>query len=499
MTEKSIKQLTFSRGDGRCPVCKNMISQRKYFDVELHDSNRQKYTVQSCELLYCDHCDLPFVDGKMILSIYRKTGMRPATFSTKKSELVGIRNEMYYSKKAAPHFSQNDNSKGYRVIGKSTSIWKPYTRLYSSNGQNLCPKCQKQLMKSETIIPISESSNILVEGYVCHKCKSMFVRNADDLAEMLKDNPHSAGFYISDIAYWQYSENERKKRQEERKWQRIEEERAIKEYQDYRKKHILDKIESSVVLISIMFQDKSKAEYIITTNRDDALEKNIIHYSSAIGRELLTAAYVPVRKKKGRLSGKNYHVYSVFLKHKMPETLIPSSITIKTDGGYSTSIKNKNSELIDLLLYSPCNDIYECVHATHNKAEDNCYMDISIYRHFIKEFGNPGLGLDFPIATNARIGELNEESILKGYGYSVAKKDNLSSFEREELLMELVDLEILTVSRIAHHLDFCIKMHTDPQYIDAVSKWKLDKAFIENYKVNPSRFMLSKQQFCADN
>lgn len=119
-------------------------------------------------------------------------------------------------------------------------------------------------------------------------------------------------------------------------------------------------------------------------------------------------------------------------------------------------------------------------------------MDISIYRSFIKKFGNPGLWLDFPIAASARIGELNEESILKGYGYSVGKEENLSSVEREELLMELVDLEILTVSKIAHHLDFCIRLRTDPKYMEAVSKWTSDKMFIENYKVNPARFMLSK-------
>ena len=492
MTEKSIKQLTFPRGDGRCPVCKKIISQKKHFNVELHDSNRQKYTVRSCELLYCDHCDLPFVDGKTIASILRTTGMRPTTFTTKKDKLNGIKSEMYYKKKLVPRFSQDESNKGYRVIGKSASIWKAYTKLYSANGQSSCPNCQQQLIKSETIIPISESSNLLVEGYICRKCKSMFVRNADDIAEKLKDNPHSAGFYINDIAYWQYSENEKKKRQEERKWQKIDEMRARKEYQRLRKTNILNSIVSSVVIISVMFQDKSRAEYIITASKDAASGENFIHYSSAMGRELLTAAYVPVRKKQGLLNGKKYHVYSVFLKQKMPETLIPSFITIKTDGGYSTSIKNKNSELINLLLYSPYNDIYECVHATYNKEEDICYMDVSIYRQFIKEFGNPNLRLDFSTATGGRIGELNEESILKGYGYSVAEKDNLSNIEREELLMELVDLEILTVSKIAHHLDFCIRLHTDPKYIYAVRKWTSDKTFIENYKVNPTRFMLSK-------
>lgn len=490
MSENSIKQLTFSRGDGRCPVCGKLIYQKKHFNIELHDSKRQNFSDRRCELLYCDHCDLPLIDGKIISLIYRETGMRPTTFSTAKNKLSGIKNQMYYKKITPP--SRENFNKGYRVIGKSNSIWKPYTRLYSANGEASCPGCQQQLFKGETIIPIGENSNLLVDGFVCPKCKSMFVRDADDISKKLKDNPHSAGFYINDIAYWQYSELERKKKQEERKKQKAEETRARNEIQRQRKRHILDSIESSVVLISITFQDRSTAEYIITTNNASVSAENAIHYSSTIGRELLTAAYVSSRKKRGRMNGKNYRVISVFQKNKMPETLIPSFITIKTDGGYSSSVKNRNCEIIDLLLYSPYNDIYECVHATYNKEDDVCFMDISVYRHFIKEFGNPGLWLDFPMATSAGIGELNEESILKGYGYSVANKENLSSVEREELLTELVDLEILTVAQIAHHLDFCIHLHTDPQYTEAISKWTSDKKFIENYKVNPARFMLSK-------
>lgn len=492
MAENSIKQLTFARGDGRCPVCGKMTHQNKRFLVELHDSNKEKFVDRICELLYCDSCDLPLIDGKIISSIYKATGMRPTTFSTAKDKLAGIKSQMYYKKKVFSPMSNQGDSKGYRVIGKSTSIWKSHTMLYTYTGQDSCPKCQQQLFKGETVIPIGEKSNLLVEGLVCPNCKSMFVRDADDISKKLKDNPHSAGFYINDTAYWQYSDLKRKKKQEKRRRQKIEEARARKEFQRQRKRNILDSIESSVVLISVIFHDKSAAEYIITTNKNTVPGENIIHYSSDMGRELLTAAYVPARKNRGSVNGKKYRVCSVFLKCKMPETLIPSFITIKTDGGYSTSIKNRNSELIDLLLYSPYNDIYECVHATHNKEEDICYMDISIYRSFIKKFGNPGLWLDFPMATSARIGELNEESILRGYGYSVAKNENLSSVERKELLAELVDLEILTVAKIAHHLDFCINLHTALQYTDAVSKWISDKTFIENYKVNPERFMLSK-------
>ena len=492
MAKNDIKQLAFTRGDGKCPVCGKVVYQNKVFEVELHDSNRQSFAVKSCNLLYCGNCDLPLVDGRIISSIYAKTGMRPATFSTAKNKLSGIKNQMYYKKKSTSTLVNKENNRGYRIIGRSTSIWKPYTRLYAyADEQKMCSKCHQQLLKGETVIPISENSNLLVEGLVCHKCKAIFVKHSEDIAAKLKDNPYSRDFYLNDIAYWQYTENVKKKKREERIKQKAKETRARKAVLQQRNKTLLASIESSVVLISVAFQDGGKTEFIIATNKDDVKDEHTTHYSSAIGRELLSAAYAPMRKKQGNLNGRDYRVISTFLKGETPESILPSFITIKSEGGLRSSIKNNNFELVDLLLYSPYNNVYECIHATHDVDEGFCYLDISLYRRFVREYGNPGLWLDFPAATSAKMGELNEESILRGYGYSVSKAENLSDSTRKELLSELVDLEILTVAKIVHHLDFCIHLHTEPRYADAVHKWKSDKLFIENYKVNPARFMLS--------
>lgn len=491
MTDYGIKKVAFSRGDGRCPVCKKMISQKKHFYIELHDFNRKISTEQRCELLYCDHCDIPLVDGKIVSLIIAQTGLRPITFSTKTNKLAEVKKQMHCSTTPFASLSQQSRNKGYRVIGKVTSIWKPYTRLYPSDRQAVCPTCNQQLIKDETVIPISECSNLLVEGFYCYKCRSLFVRNADEIAAKLKDNPYSKGFYINDIAYWQYSETERRKKQEERKHRKIEESRAKEAFQRQRKKSILDSIESSVVLISVIFQNKNPAEYIITTKDNSVAGENVIQYATPIGRELLAAAYAKARNKCGSLNGQNYRVCSVFPTDEIPRNLIPSAILVKKDGGYISSIKNNKYEIVDLLLYSPKTKIYECTHATYSKEEDICYMDISIYRNFVKRFGNPGLFLEFP-SKSCTTSELNEESVLKGYGYSVSKSDNLSTPERRELLTEIVDLKILPVSRIVYHLDFCIRLHTDPQHAEAVNKWISDRCFIANYKANPTRFLIFK-------
>ena len=142
MTKNDIKQLTFTRRDGKCPVCGKPVLKNKIFEVELHDSYSQSFAVKSCNLLYCETCDLPLVDGDVMSSIYEKTGMRPATFSTAKNKLIGIKAQMYYKKKTSSSPVKRENNKSYRVIGRTTSIWKPYTKLYTyEDGQNECSRC----------------------------------------------------------------------------------------------------------------------------------------------------------------------------------------------------------------------------------------------------------------------------------------------------------------------------------------------------------------------
>lgn len=486
MSKNSIKQLAFARYNNSCPVCEKPIRRRKFFNIELHNYETRIFADGCCELLYCDYCDLPLIDGKIISHIEKETGMRPCTLPAEKktkkkgpNELSNIKKKMYQRKDNA--VSQEYFNKCYRITHKK-SCWKPCKKLYSLNDKESCPYCNQPLLNDTRDIPIGENTYLSVDGLICRKCSGMFIKDADEISEKLKDNPYANGFYINGIAYWQYSKIEKRRKDKDK-------ERSERQ----RKKHILDSIESSVVLITVLFLDKTTSEYVITAAKPNDTAENIICYSSAIGRELLTATCIPSRRKQGKINDKKYRVISEFQQKNMQEKLIPSDVEIRHDGGYSSSVKNRNFEIIDLLLYSPYNDVYECVHATHDKKDDVCYMDISIYKSFIKNSGNPSINLRFGDSTSGDYYELNEESILKCYGYSVAKKENLSSAKRRELLAELVDLKILPVAKIVHHLEFCIKSHTGSKYTEARYKWMSDKEFIKNYNVNPGRFMLSKR------
>ena len=122
-------------------------------------------------------------------------------------------------------------------------------------------------------------------------------------------------------------------------------------------------------------------------------------------------------------------------------------------------------------------------------------MDIGLYRSYVEEYGRPNLFPDFDYwaSSGARdFNGLNSESILKGYGYSVGRAGGLRIGQRQELLAEIVDLEILTVKQVVGLLGFFVRTHTDDKFAQARYEWKADIKFIQEYKVDPKRFLIAK-------
>lgn len=262
------------------------------------------------------------------------------------------------------------------------------------------------------------------------------------------------------------------------------------------RKQRLQEISSAVVLLGVAYSKKQREDIVIVNDINCASpENNIYHYTSEIGREFLSAAVEKSRHLAGENNGKPFRITNIVLNDMVsPETILPHVLYIKSGGGYSRSKVNNNFELIDMLLYSPWTKRYELIRATYDKLEEICFVDITKYRAYVQEYGNPGLLPEFESSGKRRIGwdDLNTESVLKGYGYSVSKSDNLTANERQSLLAEIVDLEILTVPRIVNYLNFFIKTHTTDKDYYARPKWEGDKRFIENYKANPKRFLIAR-------
>lgn len=249
--------------------------------------------------------------------------------------------------------------------------------------------------------------------------------------------------------------------------------------------------------IDVQFEDGTYSEYVIVNDEEEEdFKNNVFHYKSKEGLELLSAAFAKQRNKEGTIRGKKYEVKKVDNnKENDKEYKCLTSLLIKPNGGYYYKLKNEHFEkVIDVLLYSLAENRYEIIHATYDKKQDICYTDIGLFKRYINKYGKPDL--DYSDSFNKKKvydqDELNDESILMGFGYNVSAKDDYSSKQRQEILAEVVDLELLTVKRVVNFLVFLINMHPDDKYKNARSKWKEDIKFIQDYKVNPDRFLIAK-------
>ena len=74
---------------------------------------------------------------------------------------------------------------------------------------------------------------------------------------------------------------------------------------------------------------------------------------------------------------------------------------------------------------------------------------------------------------------LNEQSILRQYGYYVGSNNELSTKQRRRILCMIYDYGILSYVEIVHYLDFFINQHR--RHPNAVRKWKEDKNYMLQY------------------
>ncbi len=357
------------------------------------------------------------------------------------------------------------------ILGSFKAIIEAEKRLFK------CPICKTDLYEvypSFPLLPTRGSNN--VRGYYCKKCNVIFVDRKNNIIK--EKLPAISNYNTRQLV------------------------NRFTNYKIENDKKILMQISSAEVLIAVRFYDNSTCNYIIVTNETETDDKRIVHYLSDVGRELLSAAFAPEREEMGAINGKEYMVIATInpknTNEALSEKLVSSSINIQPKGGFYNP-KDKN-EIVDTLVYSLYTNRYEVMRATYDNSLGICYIDISRFREYVKKYGKPSNAPKFLMRDpfknwsfyeTSAFDNLNEESILKQYGYSVGKISGMNARFRQELLSEMVDLEIITVKKVVTLLEFFINSHSSPQYFEARSQWKEDLEFIKNYKVNPKRFIIA--------
>ena len=378
----------------------------------------------------------------------------------------------------------------FDIVNGREYIWKTPTKIETlDTPAEVCPHCSAPIVTSFSLVSVGNNNKAKVPGSECRNCGILFVKRSKAIRNLLQDNEHAKEMTLNGESVWNYSYQRQK---EERKKKRL---KTLHEKLD-----VLSQVDGGLMLIALK-GDNEQIDCVITNIKEPQCIQGVIvtHYSSLLARELLTSVYQSSRTIK--LNDKAYKIVRPYYpsnskgeKQVFPMELKPSEMRIKVGGGYSSSIKNNLSEIVDVLLFSPFTQRYEMARATLDHADGECYMDIGIFRSFVKEYGNPGLQLSFEESSSFGLSfdELRAESILHAYGYSVSESDALTEAERLELLTEIVDLELLTIPYIVRLLDFFIRTHTSDKYYNARDKWKRDMKYISDYKINTQRFLIVK-------
>lgn len=212
----------------------------------------------------------------------------------------------------------------------------------------------------------------------------------------------------------------------------------------------------------------------------------IINYKDYLSRLLLSKAFY----HKCSTITYEKHSYDNILVSNI-DTISPFEIDIRKNGGI-TNIEN--CELIDILLYSTQTKTYEIARASYNKNNHSFYMDRTIYKNFVKKYGELEIivyGSDKNI--DSEFSMLKEESPLYSLGYSVNQKDNYSDAVRHEILIKIIDSQKLSKQEIISHLSNCINLRkNNKKYAAACQKWRNDIDFLVNYKTDVNKFAISK-------
>ena len=258
----------------------------------------------------------------------------------------------------------------------------------------------------------------------------------------------------------------------------------------------LYEIDTSEFVVYIIDEQGEPNYYVIhKTPTLHEPRNHLLYYSTLQAREVMSAAFRPEREGRGKYANNEFEVSEIIYKNQageVPYTTLAKEILIRSGGGKNTSIISNNYKVIDLLLYSPKTERYEIIKATHDAANRTCFIDLAIFKVFVKHFGNPGLPyrIGDGAGGNPEDATLNPESVLKGFGYSVAQNVGLSDKQRQDILADVVDLGILSVSKVIWYLELFIRLHPGANFYLAREKWERDEYFIANYSENPERFYI---------
>ncbi len=355
--------------------------------------------------------------------------------------------------------------KGYNVVPMKGLNPKGFKReVYLTNYKHSnCLICEKQLVEFLNFIPMNDTECLKVPGQYCPKC-DLFFANAPTLQSIIAASET-----------------------------RFRSEYIIPEYSE--KMHLARSCKSAVAIFHLKQMDgiEHRSVTVVCSRLDQNYNKGFYHYTHPIARQLLLEW--SRQSKSVQFESSIYRIlrfsYIDNGKTVLNNHIGIDRIVLRAGGGLYNGPLKRNTELVDILLFSPFTNCLEVAHASYDPAKKEYYMDAKVFRRFIHQYGNPGIPVLAYGSRHRNSDTMREESFLHAYGYTVAQDACLSDADRHLILSEVLDLGYMSAHSILCLLDHNIHMHSDFKYENARRCWEDDKNFIMGYKIDPTRFVVS--------
>lgn len=470
--------------DNCCPICHNEAKVSYPTKVLFYDTKNLKAIIKHINLLVCTQCKIRFanktvfgqyfskkndyrpiffnpINTKTVCELINKASSTPILF--KQHMKLNIENNNTIS---TSHYNDktSTNKNTHTLLKNPVNLKASIKNIHITTFDKKCIVCNGNMADYVNIIPTSNTNYVKITGKYCSRCKMFFYRDLQHIEKILKNNEYAASYKINTDFYIEPT---------------------------IRKNNIKVKSEVCCFYLKETETNISKKIIIVSDKTEAAKDFNVYHYSDIISRTLLAAIW-KLNEKTVILNNKNHRILlSKTNTYQFFEDYIMKELNISKGGGLYSNFDN--SEIVDVLLYSPYTNRYEIIKASYDKSFNFYYVDMSIFKRFIRKFGNPGIPIKVYNDSNFNeFANLKEESILHAFGYSVSKSDNLSDLQRQKIIADVLDLELMTTIEIVNLLEFLISSHNNIKYLSAKTKWERDLKFISNYKINPERFIIAK-------
>lgn len=139
-------------------------------------------------------------------------------------------------------------------------------------------------------------------------------------------------------------------------------------------------------------------------------------------------------------------------------------------------VRNSSGEIMEYLIpivYCRKCNVYYILEETYLELKKKGVIMCPILS--FKEYHNGGV-------TEVEPCKWNVVSPLRKWGYTVSQVEGYSDRQRQAILEDIVDCGAMSKDKVLSYLDFFIKLNQNKGNL-ALEKWKMDRAYIANYKL----------------